>query len=521
MKTQKLLVAMVLTGSCFSHHIHAQVSGELDLNFGVSGYSMTDVVPGVSEVYNDIVVLPDDSYYLIGNSDGANRNLLIAKFNSDGTLDTQFGSTGYTNIDLSLGANDDARSATLLWDGKLLITGRTYVGSDYNGYLLRLNTDGSIDNSFGSGNSGWTTFNAGAGTRAIGMEVEVLADNNIVVAATVKANNNTNDVGLFKFTTGGALYQSFGINNNGAATYDFADQDEEVKALAIDASGNILVAGSTQGDTDDGFVARFSANGEIDLTFNTTGSWIYSGSDVNRMSDLAVASDGKIFLAGYSGTGTNYDGIIVKLNSDGSADTGFSSDGVQVSDVGSANGLYLSSLMVLTDGHVLVGGNISGQSMQRAYVMMLQADGTPESEFSTGGDVDFSFTQTLTAIFGLGMAIQSDGGILLTGAVAGQDFVGFNLYTLKVFSEDAVNEIVEQTSSDVLVYPNPTTDGFSIAMANGESIQQVELINLAGQLVESWSPMLEYNWKSNVAKGKYILRIEANNYLYFNTIVIE
>jgi len=521
MKTQKLLIAVSLISSCYSHQLNAQIAGDLDTNFGVSGYALTDVVPGVSEVYYDMVVLSDDSYYLIGNSDGSNRNILIAKFDADGALDTQFGSSGYTSIDLSLGAHEDARSATLLWDGKLLITGRTYVGSDYNGYLLRINADGTVDNTFGSGQSGWTSFNTGAGTRAIGIEVEVLADNNILVAATVKANNNTNDIGLFKFTTGGALYQSFGINNNGSATYDFTDQNENVEALAIDASGMILVAGSTQSDTDDGFIARFSANGEIDLTFNTIGSWVYSQSDINRIKDLYATADGKIFATGYSGSGNNYDGIIVKLNNDGTADTGFSSDGLQISDIGTANGLYLSSLMVLADGHIVVGGSISGLSMQRAYVLMLQADGTPESEFSAGGDVTISFPQTLTVIQGLGMGMQSDGGILLTGVVAGQDFTGFNLYTLKIFSEDAVNGIAEQTQRDVLVYPNPVANVFSIALTNEASIQKVELINLTGQVVDTWEPMLEYTLGNTIAAGKYILRIETNNYLYFNPIVVE
>ncbi|MDB5389232.1 MAG: uncharacterized protein JWM11_4878, partial [Planctomycetaceae bacterium] len=192
---------------------------------------------------------------------------------SAGTLDANFGNLGRTVTDLTTVsgvASDVANSVAIQSDGKYIVAG---VSSTFitQGILSRYNTNGTLDPTFGAGGSIASSFFAGGFT---GMAIE--PDGSIVASGQVNDVNGNSYFGVLKVTSAGLLDPTFGIN--GLAIADFANLGfgytaEFPHALTLQGS-SIVVAGegvSFFGDKDM-LVARFTASGNLDATFNTGGN---------------------------------------------------------------------------------------------------------------------------------------------------------------------------------------------------------------------------------------------------------
>ena len=83
--------------------------------------------------------------------DNALKHVAVVRWNSDGMLDTTFDGDGVVTLDPGVGFDAYGRSVTVQPDGKLLVTGEVYNGSDYDLLANRFNTDGSLDTGFGVG----------------------------------------------------------------------------------------------------------------------------------------------------------------------------------------------------------------------------------------------------------------------------------------------------------------------------------------------------------------------------------
>ncbi|MCB0643025.1 MAG: hypothetical protein KDC44_15355, partial [Phaeodactylibacter sp.] len=165
--------------------VHAQ-NGELDPNFGNNGFLYTNFEIDIAEYFLDMIVLPNDQFVMVGYINHANsHDLLIARFNSDGTIDGSFGEGGYTTLDIQDDSNDEANGVAVLDDGKLLVVGNTFIDGSGKGFILRLNADGSLDTSFGEGGNGYTLLTAGTEFYTGVEDIYVVSNNEILVAGTV------------------------------------------------------------------------------------------------------------------------------------------------------------------------------------------------------------------------------------------------------------------------------------------------------------------------------------------------
>ena len=217
MKKKILQINLALLATMGMPGLNAQIGGDLDVNFGVSGYVMTDHVPNTGEVFMDMITLSNDKIVMVGYTTDANQDILVARFNPDGTPDVTFGSNGATSIDASIGLNEQAWAVKELSDGKLLITGIIVTGGSWDGFIMRLDTVGTIDTSFGTTVPGRTNFNAGDNTIALGTAIEVLSDNSILVGGSALFGG-TADMVVFKFTQGGGSAAAFA--SGGYASFD-------------------------------------------------------------------------------------------------------------------------------------------------------------------------------------------------------------------------------------------------------------------------------------------------------------
>jgi uncharacterized delta-60 repeat protein len=262
--------------------LNAQATpGDLDTTFGTGGKVITHVGSNF-DVAKGVVIQPDGKIVVVGLGNG----FTLARYNTDGRLDTSFNGTGKVTTLFNGGAAANAYAVALQADGKIIV-----AGSSLNDFALaRYNTNGTLDTSFNS--TGTVTTPIGNGDDAANA-VAIQPDGKIVAAGYAKFANY--DFALVRYNTDGTLDPAF--NGTGKVTTAFGNGDDFAKAVAIQRDDRIIVAGYAQFGNNDFALARYNADGTPDASFNTTGK-VTTPIGNNDESALAVALqiDSKIVI---------------------------------------------------------------------------------------------------------------------------------------------------------------------------------------------------------------------------------
>ncbi len=271
--------------------------GSLDTSFGSGGIVITDI-GGVSwkgnyEPAYALAIQSDGKIVIAGSS---NRGFYTARYNTDGSLDTSFGGTGIIITDES--TYSIAYALAIQPDGKIVIAGET--AGDMA--IVRYNTDGSLDTSFGGTGKVKTYLISGYADSAKALRIQ--SDGKMVIAGRGGSGGN---FALIRLNPDGSLDTSFG--SNGKVITDLGRHYEMAYALGIQSDGKIVVAGDGDGDF---AIVRYHTTGSIDTSFGGTGIVITDmGNDSAEAAyALAIQSDGRIVVAGTSGG----DMVIVRYN---------------------------------------------------------------------------------------------------------------------------------------------------------------------------------------------------------------
>jgi uncharacterized delta-60 repeat protein len=224
----------------------------------------------------------------------------LARYNSDGSLDTSFGTAGLVTTSFS-GTDATASNLVVKSDGRLVVTG-TYgsaVGTERFA-LARYNSDGSLDSSFGNAGLVITAF---PGSDAFGAIGALQADGRIVVAGTNYNFTSTEyRFALARYNSDGSLDTSFGTG--GLVTTFFGTQTESPSAVAIQPDGRIVVAGTTGTSTSYGFaLARYLGNAIVATWFDVSAPTEVTA---GQPFDVTVTArdDNSNVATGYTGTVT-------------------------------------------------------------------------------------------------------------------------------------------------------------------------------------------------------------------------
>jgi uncharacterized delta-60 repeat protein len=278
-----VLVAALLVGAAFSAAAQA-APGDLDLTFASGGKQRTDFGFGSSEAAAT-VLQPDGKIVAVGGVRGSGvpgdcgpSDFALARYNTDGSLDTSFGGDGRQTTDF--GGTDGAKGVALQDDGKIVVVGGGGGGCFGDFALARYNMDGSLDASF-SGDGKLLATDLG---QANGVAVQ--DDGKIVVVG----------IGfLARYNSDGSLDTSF--SGDGKLTTDFG-----AYGVALQGDGKIVAAGSGAGDF---AVARYNpSDGSLDTGFSGDGKQTadFGGSD--QANGVALQGDGNIVAVGV-GFGTD------------------------------------------------------------------------------------------------------------------------------------------------------------------------------------------------------------------------
>lgn len=423
--------------------------GDLDASFGTNGKVTTDF-SGKRDQGFTLVVQPDGKIVVAGSSINStgNADFALARYNSDGSLDSTFGTGGKVTTDF--GGNDQAAGVALQSDGKIVAVGGTcansqlgctsFTGSGYDFAIARYNSDGTLDTTFGTGGKVTTDFNGGLD---LASSVLIQPDGRIVVGGTACPNSGAMcafvgglQFALARYNADGSLDTTFGTNGK---VFTTVMEFGSILAVALQTDGKIIAAGLAfevgRGDADFELV-RYNTNGSVDATFGTNG---FVNTDFNSIGQnglydaataLAIQPDGKIIAVGASETNTQgffYNFSVARYNSNGSLDSSFGNGG-KVSTKVSNSDNQAGSVILQPDGKLLVGGiadgaiyigtdsvqvSDSGTSPGADFALVrYNSDGTIDSSFGTSGIVRTDF---FGASDGGRFAIQPDGKVVGAG----------------------------------------------------------------------------------------------------------
>ena len=314
-------------------------------------------------------------------------------------------------------------------DGQIVVAGNSYgPATNYESQfgVVRLNgSDGSMDTSFGGGDGSITIGPAGSGGTAAARSVAVQSDGQIVVAGYRAGPDTSNQylAGVVRLNgSEGSLDTSFG--GDGIVTFGFGSESNFASSVAMQSDGRIVVAGTSY-DSGTNYqqigVARLNGgDGSLDLSFGGDGSVTFGPSGASdSASALAIQGDGQIVIAGYAyGPATNYQTHfhVLRLNGhDGSLDPSFDADGTLTTNVGGIDS-YSNAVALRSDGRIVVGGSAVTTTGNSAFaVARYHQDGALDSSFDGDGMVLTTIGRRGLPSFGSGMAVQSNGKIVMVG----------------------------------------------------------------------------------------------------------
>lgn len=338
--------------------------GTLDAGFGTSGKVTTSIGANRDAAYS-IAIQSDGKIVVVGaTSNGTNNDLGMVRYNSDGTLDTGFGTNGI--VTTVVGTSDNpGYGIAIQSDGKIVVAGYAHIGLTDDFAVLRYNSNGTLDTGFDT--DGVVTTAIGAASD-VANSVALQSDGKIVVAGNVGSGGSANDFAVLRYNNDGSLDNTF--DTDGKATTAIGSASDVAYSLAVQADGKIVVAGYAHiGSTDDFAVVRYNSNGSLDTGFDSDGKVTTDFSSGNDWGySLALQLDGKIIVAGY-GYLTGNKIAVVRYNSDGTLDTGFDTDGKVTTAIGSS-GDYGNSVALQSDGKIVVAGTsyVNGSDADFAVV---------------------------------------------------------------------------------------------------------------------------------------------------------
>ena len=372
---------------------HAQ-AGALDLSFNSTGFALTPVGSSDSQS-NAVAVQADGKTVVAGWARGSTtgQDFAVVRYNADGSLDTSFDGDG--KVTTSFGGSfvpETANAVAVQPDGKIIAAGFTGAFGPPEFALVRYNADGSLDATF-DGDGKLITDAGGASGNDTAYAIALQADGKIVVAgyASTPASGSLWDMAVVRYNADGSLDTTF--DGDGKAWINISSATNDIAySVAVQADGKIVAAGiSGSATTGADFAAvRLNANGTLDTGFDTDGkvtTAVGPTSNFDQAWSIAIQADGRLVAAGYADmSATSDDFALVRYNADGSLDTTFDLDGIVTTPVGSGtirDRAYAVALQ--TDGKIVAGGYRQGGTTDDLALIRYNGDGSLDTSFSGDG----------------------------------------------------------------------------------------------------------------------------------------
>jgi uncharacterized delta-60 repeat protein len=354
--------------------VRYNTNGSLDINFGSGGIVSTPVGKG-NAIINGLALQGDGKIVAVGqavyavNGSTNDTAFAVARYNTNGTLDPNFGSGGIvlTNIVTATTkgnikpGDDKAISVAIDSSGRIIAAGYSEQGnsSETEDFaLVRYNSNGALDTTFGSGGI-VVTPNFGSG-QDVGQALLIQSDGKIVLAGYNHANATTDVMAVARYLpTSGVLDSSFGTS--GIVTLAPAGSTSTSAVGAVLQNGGIVLSGnSTYAGLSDLTLARLTTLGQLDTTFGGAGTGFAISTNMALGRTIVQAANGELYTSGREdpteplSSGTLDLGVAAYLPN-GTLDTTFGTNGVTAFDFGGTDDRG-REIALQSDGKILVTG---------------------------------------------------------------------------------------------------------------------------------------------------------------------
>jgi uncharacterized delta-60 repeat protein len=376
----------------------------LDSTFGTNGV-VTTKINGLPSTVLDAVLQPDGKIITLGT---AQSQKVITRYNSNGTLDTSFGTNGNTFIEVSTFLG---KKLVLQSDGKLIVAGRS------GGFaVVRYNSNGTLDTSFGT--NGMAANNTDTENYYSVEDVTVQLDGKIVLAGDYQFRyGNHIDFEIVRFNSDGTLDKINTIN------FPY-EQFDYGKAVVIQPDNKIIMSGYMQGYDGDYYIpiARLNPNLLGDSSFGTNGT-VITPLDYYKSSSgaLALQPDGRILVAG---TIFNRDMdvpqnlAVARFNTDGTLDTTFGGTGIVVTDFGAEE--LADDFVIQANGKIILAGIITSAGESDFLLARYNSDGSLDTSFGSNGKLTTDFGNSAESVSGI---VQQPNGKVIVSGTSGENAI--------------------------------------------------------------------------------------------------
>lgn len=355
--------------------------GELDTSWASSGLIHHGTV-GFDQAAG--IVFDDVGGSYVGGTISTNGNdIELRRYDENGDLDTSWGSSGSVTYNSGAGSDlglDMAQSEDAIYIGGTVGTN----GVDYA--VLKYNFDGTLDTDWGT--SGVASYNSGGTQYDQGLDIAVDNDGSVFLVGFSNVAGNGYDSVVVKFDNTGTLDGDWG--SGGAASYNSGGtQNDFANGVMIGADG-VYVFGYQSTNSNDAFILRYDASGVLDADWGTAGVYLYSTGGDEIFNGGALDGEGNVYAIGRAASGGD-DGVIARLDSLGVLDTDWGTGGFVTFDAefGEED---LFNRVLFEDGKLIVGGSFSYGDGRAAGVIRYTIDGvldigfgnTPVKNFPSG-----------------------------------------------------------------------------------------------------------------------------------------
>jgi uncharacterized delta-60 repeat protein len=431
--------------------------GTLDTTFGTGGIVTTPVV-GFTNLIHAIAIQPDGKIIAVGEG----GSMPVVRYNVDGSLDTSFNGTG-----IAAATVGTANGVAIQPDGKIIVVGDNSNPANVDFKVVRYNANGTFDTSFDSDGIVETAVREGVD---VAYAVAIQPDGKIIVSGRSDSNPTfVTSFAMVRYNTNGSLDTTFDTDG---IVITPGPGNAITDSFALQPDGKIVVAHNIFFSSSFSYglaVLRYNSDGSPDTTFNMTGSLSTTVGTNVEFASVALQRDGKIVVAcsSYTSNAAGYDFWVVRYNSDGSLDQSFGTEGMVVTPIGAGAAFDVpKSIAIQANGKILVGGTSPTASNKDFATVRYNKNGSLDQKFGVGGIVKTDVGGNADAINAI--AVQRNGRIIAAGE-SDVGSAGTRKFALARYIGDAAEsfDYDRDGSADISLYRPSTGDWYVLGSANG------------------------------------------------------
>lgn len=300
-------------------------------------------------------------------------------------------------------------------DGKLVALAYLSSGRIYQTALMRFDSTGKLDSSFGkNGIDTFTTNNLAPYYEGAYLTALALQGDKILVGggAYFYSSYSQGNTLMARFTSSGRLDSTFG-KNGVAISNVFSGSGisiDEISSIAVDGANRIAFTGRTYDYAKYRFlVGRYTPDGQLDYTFGGGGLSVFDiGTKDDEALDIKVRSGNRLLILGKTyESGQRFDVALLALKANGERDSSFGKNGIKVSVIGPGSDVAVK-MAIQPDNKIVCAGN----SDNNVHVLRFKSNGNADSSFGQYGKVVLNTGSPLCTVNSL---LLQSGGIVVSG----------------------------------------------------------------------------------------------------------